>query len=105
MVLAGWQQVELGKDVRDVLFDSPLGHRQRGGNGGVGTALGHQAEDLALAGRELLEAIAVAAGTDQLGYDLRIQCGAAGRYSRECVHEVVEVDDPLLEQVTDAGRT
>ena len=46
MILHRRWQVELGEDRGDVLLDGAFADDQRVGHGGVGAALGHQAEYL-----------------------------------------------------------
>ena len=55
MIVVGGGQVELGEDVGDVLLDRAGRDDERARDGGVGPALGHQAEHLALARGERAE--------------------------------------------------
>jgi hypothetical protein len=74
VVVVGWQ-VELGQDVPDVLADRRFRDDEGAGDGGVGAALGHQRENLALARAQPHQRV------DELGH----------------------VPDPVLEQVADPG--
>jgi len=69
----------------------------------VRTALGHQAEHLGLPGRELFQrAVRLLAG-EELPHDLRVERGAAAGDSAHGADEVVDLHDPVLEQVADAA--
>ena len=50
------RQVELGQDAADVFFDGALGDEDPAGDAGIGGALGHQGQDLALAHRQRMAA-------------------------------------------------
>ena len=77
---------------------------QRRGDGGVGPALGHQRQHLALAGGERGASVGRAGlAAEQLGHDLGVEGGAAGGDPAQRVDEVADVGHPVLEQVADAG--
>jgi hypothetical protein len=73
------EQPELEEDRVDVRLDRLRAEEQRLADRTVRPALGHQAEDLALARRQLLERVVVVASTEQLCDDVRIDDGAAVR--------------------------
>ena len=104
VVAVGGRQVELGEDVGDVLLDGAVADDQRGGDGGVGAALGHEPQHLALAGRQPAERVAAAAAGEQLGDDLGVEGGAALAHPAHGVEELGDVGDPVLQQVADARR-
>ena len=58
MIVVVGRQVELGQDVPDVLADRRFRDDEGAGDGGVGAALGHQREHLALARAESFERVA-----------------------------------------------
>ena len=60
-----------------MLLDGALGDDQLGGDGGVGAALGHLGEDLALARGELGQGVVAALAAEHLGDDLGVEGGAA----------------------------
>ena len=72
------------------------------GDGGVGPALGHQREHLALARGELAERVAAAG--EQLRDDFGIERAAARGHPVQRVEELGDVRNPVLEQVADAVR-
>ncbi len=96
------RQAELAEDVPDVLLHGPLRDHQNPGDRAVGAALGHQGQHIALPGREGAEPVGAAAGADQLGDDLWVESGAAGRDPAQRFNELADVGDPVLEQVPDA---
>src|SRR6516165_523283 len=75
MVAVTGRQPELGEDVVDVLLDRATADHERVGDCGVGPALGHEGEYLALARSELAERV-TAAG-QQLDHDLGVERAAA----------------------------
>src|SRR4051794_4106520 len=97
-------QVQLAEDVGDVLLDRAGRDDQRAGDGGVGPALGHQAEDLLFSRGEGAERPVLPAGVlspDQLGDDLAVERGPAPRDALDRADERLDVPHPLLEQVAD----
>src|SRR6204780_434886 len=92
---------EFGENVIYVLFDRAAADDEGGGDGGVGAALGHQREDLALPGGELAERVAAAG--EQLGDDLGVEGAAALGHPGQRVEELGDVGAPVLEQVADAA--
>src|SRR4030095_14952867 len=73
VVVLGGRQVQLGEDVGDVLLDSPVAHDQLAGDGVVAAALGHQAEDFALARRQPLQRILSPGASQPLGHHLAVE--------------------------------
>jgi hypothetical protein len=61
VVGVGGGQVQLGEDVADVLLDRAGADPQGLGDAVVGAALGHQLEDLQLAGGEAVQRVGAAA--------------------------------------------
>ncbi len=86
-----------------MLLDRPAGDDQGGRDPGVGAALGHQGEHLALARGQRGQALGVAAGAEELADHLGVEGGAAGGDPGQRVGELGHVGDPVLEQVADAG--
>ena len=87
LILPGGQP-QLPQDGWDVLFDRRLRDPQRVRNTGVGAALGHQREHLALARPELVERIPDAARGDELLHERGIDDGAALQDAPERVEEL-----------------
>jgi len=77
VVGGGGRELQLGEDAADVLLDRALGDHQALGDGGVGAALRHQAQHLALPRRQLGEGVVAAAAAEELGDHLRVEGGAA----------------------------
>src|SRR5690606_8998070 len=103
VVVLGGGQVQLHEDVADVLLDGALAHHQLAGDGGVGAALGHEAEHLALAGRQPVERVAPAGAGQQLGDDLGVERRAAGADPAHGLQELGHVGDAVLQEVAEAG--
>ncbi len=55
--------------------------------------------------RELDQRVAVAPPADEHGHDLWIDRRAAARHPPNRVEQLIDVGDPVLEQITDAGPT
>ena len=104
VVLRGGREVELGEDRGDVLLDRALGDHERRGDRGVGAALGHQPEHLALARGQRLERVLAAAAAEQQRDDLGVERRAAAGDAADGVGEGVDVGDAVLEQVAGALR-
>jgi hypothetical protein len=62
----------------------------------VGTALGHQREDLSLAIGQRLQRMVPAASAEQLRHHLGVDGGAAPRDPAHRVRELVDVRDPVF---------
>ena len=97
----GGGEAELGEDAGDVLLDGALGDDQAVGDGGVAAALGHQGEDVELAGAEGGQGVGAAAA-EELGHHLGVDGGAAVADPADGGQELADVGDPVLEQVADA---
>src|ERR1700733_9756792 len=91
-------QGELAEDVRDVLFDGPLGYHESRGDRVVGPALGHQRQHLALSGCEGAELVGTSAGRQKLRDDFRVGGGPPGGHPAQSFEELIDVADPVLEQ-------
>nr|WP_240477249.1 hypothetical protein [Jiangella muralis] len=74
---------------------------QAGADGGVGAALRHQRQHLALAVGEAIDR--VGAVRQQAGDDLGVEDGAAGGDLPDRGEEAVDVRDAVLEQVADGA--
>ena len=83
-----------------MLLHRANGEHELRGDGGVRTPLGHEPEHLELARREDVERAACAA-REELGDHLRVERGAAGGDAAHGADEVVDVHDPVLEQVAE----
>ena len=73
------------------------------GDGGVGAALGHESQDLALAGGQDGERVGAARRAQELGHDFGVQGGTSYGDALEGFDEVADVGHPVLQQVADAG--
>ena len=88
------EQAELGEDPLGVLLHGPLGDHHDLGDAGVGVALGHEGQDLPLAGRELGERVVAPASLEDLGDDVGVQDELAARHPLDRAEEGVDVADP-----------
>src|SRR5215213_10827873 len=101
-VVAGRRgEAELGEDARDVLLDGAVGDDQALGDGGVAAALGHEGEDVELAGAEGGQGVGAAAAAEELGDDLGVDGRAALADPADGGQELADIGDPVLEQVAD----
>jgi hypothetical protein len=82
-----------------VLLHGSLGDEQRGGDAGVRPALGHEPEDVVLAGGQGGQRVLAPSPGEELGDDLGVQRGAAGGHALHGLEEVAHVGHPVLEQV------
>ena len=102
MVGIGRRQGELGEDVGDVLFDGAVADHQGPGDGSVGSALGHEPKDLALAGRQRAQRVSSPRPGKELGNDLGVERGAAFADPRNGIEKLRHVSDAVFQQVTQA---
>src|SRR5215471_11556719 len=102
VVVVGWGQAELGEDAGDVFFHDPGRDHERVGDGGVRPALSDQREHFPLAWREHGQGGGLPAGAQQMTNYFWVEHGAAVCNTRECLDEVTDVGDAVLQQVTDA---
>src|SRR4051794_1037180 len=101
VVRVGLRQAQLGQDAVHVLFDGRLGDPQLVDDAGIGPALGHQREDLALARAELGERIAAPVGGEEPLHQKRVDHRSALGDAFERVDQLGHVGDPGLQQVAD----
>ena len=87
-----------------MLLDRADGQHELARDRAVGAALGDQAQHLALARGEAVERAVGALAREQLGDDLGVERRAAVGDAAHGVDEVVDVHDPVLEQVAQARR-
>ena len=66
MVVLGLAERQLGQDAAHVLLDGALGHPQLAGDTSVGSAFGHELEDLPLTRRQVAERVCDRARGDEL---------------------------------------
>ena len=101
-VLVG--QSQLLEHGADVLLHRPLAHEQRRRDGGVVAAGRHLLQDLSLApGEPRKRPLACAFAGDQRLDDLGVEHRAASAHLVQRPDELVDVADPFLEEVTQAG--
>ena len=104
MVGGGGRQVKLGEDVRDVLLHRARADPEGGDDAGIGAALGHQLEDLQLAGGEAVQRV-IAAADQELGDDLGVQGGAAWGKAATLAAAAVAVSLPAALAAFLAGQS
>ena len=68
MIVTSLGEAELTEDVLDVLLDRALGDVERSGDSMVGTAFGHEGENLPFAGGERGESLVAPATGEELAY-------------------------------------
>ena len=93
---------EFREEAGDVGFDRSLRQEQSSCDAGVGVALSHQGEHVAFARGQGVQRFVAAVHADQAGDDFGVEGGTAGSDALQGVEEVVEVEDPVLEQVPEA---
>ena len=104
MVVGRRDQLQLGEDRGDVCLDRLGRHEQAVRDGLVRPPFGHQCEHLALTLGELGQAASGLRLVDKARDDARVHDRAAAGDSTDPVGEVLEVDEPVLEQVPDTAR-
>src|SRR5215217_2705756 len=102
VILGRGGQAKLREDARHVLLDGAVGDDELLGDPGVGAALGHEAEDLTLPRRELVDRIVPPPPPDELRDDRRVEGRPALAHTADRVCELVHVRYAVLEQIADA---
>ncbi|MBV9449910.1 MAG: hypothetical protein JO345_28865 [Streptosporangiaceae bacterium] len=82
-----------------MLLDRAFGHPEFLRDPAVGAPLRHQRQHLTFPGRQHVERVVQAAGRDEFGDESGIDDRAAPHQALERPDEIVDVDDPALEQV------
>src|SRR5512133_2094714 len=101
MVLGRRGQPELGEDAGHVLLHRPRRDEEPLADRLVRAALRHELENLALAGRKLLDRVISTAAADALGDHQRVERGPALGHAPDGLRELVDLRDPILEQVAE----
>src|SRR5215210_1876910 len=96
----GRGKIQFAEDRRHMPFDRTKGDHQPVGDALVRPALGHQAEDFALARRQLSDRIVASTLPEQRRDDDGVARRTAGGDPFPCGEEVLDVVDPVLEQIT-----
>jgi hypothetical protein len=102
VVLGRGRQPQLHEDARDVFLDRAKRDEQPLGDRLIRTSLGHQLEHLALARGEVADRVVAAVPADELADDGRIERRAALGHAAHGRGELLDVGDPVLQQVADA---
>ena len=102
--MPGRRDAQLGEDARDVLLDRPQRDHHRVGDPLVRVPGGHELEHLPLAGRERGERVVASSLRDQPRHDERVERRAAVGDPPHRRDELLDVADPVLQQVADARR-
>ena len=103
MVLGCGLESELGEDGPDVALDGLDLQAQPAGDSVVRPTLGHQAEDLRFAPRQLVKRRVVTRTAEQPRHDLWIDDGAPGGHASNGVSKIGDPHHVVLQQVPDAG--
>jgi hypothetical protein len=85
-----------------VLLDSTFGHHQVGGNPGVRVSLGHQFQNLALSLRQGVDRVIAPLPAEDLVDDLGINGETAVGHPFHRIQELIDVTDPVLQEITDS---
>src|SRR5215471_16485728 len=101
MVVGRAGDPQLAEDAVDVALDRLRAEHQLLADAVVRAPFGHQAEHLALACGELVERAVVASPSKQLAHHLGIDGGASGGDAVDRLHEVVDGEHTVLEQVAE----
>jgi hypothetical protein len=101
MVLVAVVDAELGQDAANVCLDGAVGQPELAGDPHVGAAFGHEREHVAFSRRERLEGVVVSTWADQSCDDFGVECSPTGGDATQGVEEVVDVEDPVLEQIAE----
>src|SRR6185295_7800721 len=94
-------EAKLAEDRRDVLLDRSKRDHELVRDSLVGSAFGHEGEHLSLTRRQLVERVLASLPREQGRDDDRIEGRAAGCNSLNGADELVEIADPVLQQVAD----
>src|SRR6478609_10418566 len=89
----------------DIAFDRLLGDGQLAGDPGVAVPLSHQLQYFQPPGSELADRVVAAGPADHAGHHLRIDHRTTPVYPVQSLHEEVDVEYPLLEQIPDGPWT
>ena len=103
MVVVGRLQPQFVEDPGDVLADGLGRDAQAAGDRDVGPPLRHQREHLAFPGRQRGQRRGPGSPREDLGDHLGIHGRATAGHPLHRVHELPDVADPVLEQVTDTA--
>src|SRR5580765_8343158 len=95
------REAQLAEDRRDVLLDRAKRDHELVRDALVRSAFGHEGEHLSLTRRQLVERVLASLPREQGRDDDRIEGRAAGRDSFDGADELVEVADPVFQQVPD----
>src|SRR4029453_13419658 len=102
MIVGGRCKSQLREDPVDVPLDSLGGEHELLADSTVGATLGHQCENFALARREVFERAVRTAAPEQLRDDLWVKRRSASAHTSHRVEELVDFDDPILQEVAEA---
>src|SRR4051794_31732517 len=94
-------QSQLLEDAGDVFFDGAFGHHHPLRDAGIGAALGHQLQHLALTRRQLRQRIIAAVASHQLTDNRRIQRATTLPHPPHRSGELVDIRHTILQQVAD----
>src|SRR5690349_13373049 len=99
MIVIALGEAELGEDALHVLRHRSFGDPQPTGNPRVGSAFGHEGENVALARRQAGKRIVDPTRRDELLYEHRIDDRTSLDDALDRLQEVVDVRDATLQQI------
>jgi len=102
MSWAGYERALPPEMIPHRLFDRLFGDHQFAGDPGVAVPLGHQRQDLQPPRSERRDRIVPTRPPDHAGHHVGINDGPTRRDPRQCLHEVLDIQHPLLEQVANS---
>ena len=103
MVSMGRLEAELSEHLADVTLDRLELEPEVLRDARIGTTLGHQREDLPLAGRQLVECRVPPWPTQEPGDDLGIDDGSAGDDAADSIGEILKATHVVFEDIADPG--
>jgi hypothetical protein len=101
VVLGSRDQLQLREDRSDVALDGPWIHGQAVGNRGIGSTLGHQPQDVALAARELVEWRVAASPSQEASDHRRVDDRLTAGDPPNSIRELGDPRHPLLQEIAD----
>lgn len=104
MVVGRRGEVELREDARHVLFDGAQCDEHPVRDRLIRATLGDQLHHLSLARGERIEGIIGTSPSEELAHDVGVERRASFTHAAYSRGELLEIRDPVLQQVTDAVR-
>jgi len=105
VVVSRREEIELGEDVGDVLFDRAVTYYKRGSDSRIGAPFSHERENIKFARSERFgKCGSMFARAYDLADDIGIEGSASARHSGQGIHEFCDVGDTVFQKVTNPRR-